>query len=159
VDLSAGELTVEFQLQRVGRQLLRRETKTEASDDTMPLPAICVSALKARAESKAEARARAGIAWQSSKLVFTKSLGTEIEPRNFNRRWDTRVARAWVRRITVHDARRTCASLLVDLDVHPRIIMQILRHADFNVTMEIYSQASSAATRAALKRLGESLDG
>jgi len=37
--------------------------------------------------------------------------------------------------------------------------MQILRHADFNVTMEIYSQASSAATRDALKRLGESLDG
>ena len=27
---------------------------------------------------------------------------------------------AGVRRITVHDARRTCATLLVDLDVHPR---------------------------------------
>jgi hypothetical protein len=37
--------------------------------------------------------------------------------------------------------------------------MQILRHAEISVTMEIYSQASSKATRAALKRLGESLDG
>jgi integrase len=60
-------------------------------------------------------------------------------------------------KITVHDARRTCATLLVDLDLHPRVIMQVLRHAEVSVTMEIYSQASSDATRDALKRLGESL--
>jgi len=30
--------------------------------------------------------------------------------------------------IRVHDTRRTCASLLVALDVHPRVAMQILRH-------------------------------
>ncbi|MCL7460678.1 tyrosine-type recombinase/integrase [Micromonospora sp. MSM11] len=80
-----------------------------------------------------------------------------MEPRNFNRSWDARCARASVRKITVHDARRTCATLLVDLDVHPRVIMQVLRHAEVSVTMEIYSQALSDATRDALKRLGESL--
>ena len=36
--------------------------------------------------------------------------------------------------------------------------MQILRHAQFAITMEIYSQVSSAATREALKRLGEALN-
>jgi hypothetical protein len=35
--------------------------------------------------------------------------------------------------------------------------MQILRHAQFAVTMEIYAKASSTATKDALKRLGESL--
>jgi integrase len=59
----------------------------------------------------------------------------------------------------VHDARRTCGSLLVDLDVHPRVAMAIMRHADFTLTMEIYSQVSSAATRNALRRLGERLQG
>ena len=59
----------------------------------------------------------------------------------------------------MHDARHTCASLLVDLDVHPRVAMQILRHADFSITMEVYSQVSSKATRDALKKVGESLDG
>ena len=62
-----------------------------------------------------------------------------------------------MRRIKVHDARRTCASLLADLDVHPRVVMQILRHAQFAVTMEIYTQVSSKATREALRRLGEEL--
>ncbi|WP_262285381.1 hypothetical protein [Micromonospora sp. MA102] len=32
------------------------------------------------------------------------------------------------------------------------------RHADFSITMEIYSQVSSRATREALRKLGESLD-
>jgi integrase len=58
----------------------------------------------------------------------------------------------------VHDARRTCATLLVDLDVHPRVIMRILRHAQISVTMDIYAKASGKATREALERLGESLD-
>lgn len=35
--------------------------------------------------------------------------------------------------------------------------MRILRHARFAVTMEIYTQVSSTATRDALKRLGASL--
>ena len=56
-----------------------------------------------------------------------------------------------------HDARRTCGSLLADLDVHPRVAMQILRHANFKITMEIYTQVTDQQTRDALKRLGESL--
>lgn len=63
-----------------------------------------------------------------------------------------------MRRITVHDARRTCATLLVDLDVHPRVIMKILRHTQIAMTMDIYAQASSKVTREALLQLGEELD-
>lgn len=35
--------------------------------------------------------------------------------------------------------------------------MQILRHAQFAITMEIYTRVSSEATREALRRLGESV--
>jgi len=35
--------------------------------------------------------------------------------------------------------------------------MQILRHAQFSITMEICTHVSSQTTREALKRLGESL--
>jgi integrase len=80
-----------------------------------------------------------------------------IEPRNFNRYWDRRCLAAGVPRLTVRDARRTCGSLLADLDVHPRVAMQTLRHARLSVTMEVYTTVSSKQTRAALKRLGASL--
>jgi integrase len=158
VDLDAGELTIDLQLQRVGRELLHRSTKTETSDATLPLPGICVVALGERCTEQDAAREAAGPAWQRGGFVFSTRYGTPLEPRNFNRYRDRRVTVAGVSRITVHDARRTCGSLLADLDVHPRVAMQILRHAQFSITMEIYTVVSSEQTRAALKRLGESLE-
>jgi integrase len=106
----------------------------------------------------AEARAAAGNLWHPRGLILTTKFGTPIEPRNFQRSWERRCALAGVRPISVHEARKTCASLLADLDVHPRVAMRILRHARFAITMEIYTQASSAATRDALKRLGQTLE-
>ncbi len=162
VDLAAPELLVGWQLQRVGRQLLRREVKTEASEAPLPLPGLCVSAFKLRRaeqeSDRATAVANSTRLWQNRhNLVFTTRYGTAVEPRNFSRSWEYRCEQADVRKITVHDARRTCATLLVDLDVHPRVIMSILRHAQISVTMKVYAQAPSAQTREALKRLGDSL--
>lgn len=58
----------------------------------------------------------------SALSVFTSRYGDPIEPRNFNRYFAARCAVAGIRQITVHDARRTCATLLVDFDVQPRIV-------------------------------------
>ena len=55
----------------------------------------------------------------------------------------------------MHGTRKTCASLLVALDVHPRVAMQILRHSKISVTMDIYAEVPSQATRDALRKLGE----
>jgi integrase len=159
VNLDAGELVIDWQLQRIGKRLIRRTTKTETSEAVLPLPDICGAALREQRRLQESAREAAGKVWQDAPLVFTTKLGTPLEPRTFNRRWDERCEAASVRRITVHDARRTCASLLADLDVHPRVAMQILRHAQFAITMEIYTQVSSEQTREALRRLGESLEG
>jgi integrase len=90
-------------------------------------------------------------------LVFTTRAGTPFEPRNLNRRFETRCAKAGVRRITVHDMRHTCATLLAALDVHPRVAMRILRHAQIDVTMNVYTEVSDEKTLRALKRLGRQL--
>jgi len=87
-------------------------------------------------------------------LVFTARYGTPIEPHNFNRSFDCCIVAARVPRITVHGTRKTCASLLAALDVHPRVAMRILRHSKIAVTMEIYTEAPSDATRDALRKLG-----
>ena len=89
--------------------------------------------------------------------MFTTRHGTPIEPRNFNRSFDRCIVAARVPRITVHGTRKTCASLLAALDVHPRVAMRILRHSKINVTMEIYIAVVSSATREALRKLGDQL--
>jgi integrase len=162
VNFEQGTLVPDHQLQRVRRSLLYRETKTEASDASLPMPEIVVAALKIRRTQQDGERRAAGEIWQQTKdvpsLIFTGRYRTPIDPRTLNRKFTARCEAAGVRPITVHDARHTCATLLVDLDVHPRVIMRILRHADQAVTMEIYANASSAATREALQRLGDILD-
>jgi integrase len=55
------------------------------------------------------------------------------------------------------DMRHTCATLLAALDVHPRVAMRILRHAQIDVTMNVYTEVSDAKTLQALKRLGRQL--
>jgi len=60
VNLDRAELDIGWHLHHVHRELLHRETKTEASDATLPLPGICTTALRMRAKEQAGARAVAG---------------------------------------------------------------------------------------------------
>jgi integrase len=117
------------------------------------MPDIVAVVLTIRRVQQDGERETAGEIWQQTKdmpsLIFTGRYRTPIDPRTLNRKFVARCEAAGVRPITVHDARHTCATLLVDLDVHPRVIMRILRHADQAVTMEIYANASSAATHGA----------
>jgi integrase len=159
VDLEIGEVTVRHQLQRIRRRLVHDETKTEASTAILPLPQLCVTALRLRREEQEKARANAGELWTGSDFVFTTRYGTPIEPRNFNRAFAARSVQAGVRHIRLHDTRHTCGSLLAALDVHPRVAMQILRHSKIAVTMEIYTHVPSEATRKALRKLGRHLGG
>ena len=158
VNFDAEEIHIRQQLQRVGGELSLRATKTASSAAVLPLPGICFTALRLRAEWQARDRAWAADTWMESGLVLTTGHGTPYDPRNFNRQFASRCQAAGVRRIRVHDTRRTCATLLVALDVHPRVAMQVLRHSQISMTMEVYSEVSDQSTRDALRRLGEQLD-
>jgi integrase len=157
VDRKAAELYVGWQVQRVGGELLRRHTKTTSSDAPLPIPGLVDVALGAQERQQKQWADGAGEAWHDSGLVVTTRLGQVVDPRNFHRAFKARCVAAEVPTITVHATRRTCASLLVALDVHPRVAMQILRHSQIAVTMNVYSEVSSTETREALRLLGEQL--
>jgi integrase len=158
VNLDAAEVGVSWQLQRVGKQLRHRETKTPGSDAPLPLPAICIAALKLQTEKQADSQRAAGQVWKDTGLVITTRKGRPYEPRNFTRHFASRCTAAGVRYITPHGMRWTCASLLAALDVHPRVATRILRHSKIAVTMEIYTEVPDQAAREALGRLGEQFD-
>lgn len=159
VDLDGREARIEWQLQRVGGDLIRRRTKTSASDAALPLPDIALDALKSHQTLEKVSRLRAGEAWHTSGLVLTTRFGLPLDPRNFHRKFKERAEAAGVPVVSVHSTRRTCASLLVELGVHPRVAMTILRHSQIAVTMDIYSQVTSQSTRDALTQLGSRLAG
>lgn len=157
VDLENGSIRVAWQLQRVKGQLLHRRTKTVSSDAVLPLPGLVADALRAHRAAQNARRLAAGPAWHDTGLVVTTRYGLPLDPRNFHRMFKERAAKAGVPVIPVHSTRHTCASLLVDLDVHPRIAMAILRHSQIAVTMQVYSQVAAPGMKEALDRLGDQL--
>jgi integrase len=161
IDEDNAQISLEWQVQRVGRRLIHKQhLKSDGSTDVLPLPGICLSALKLQREAQDRMRARLeqqGGIWPTDGLVFTTRTGRAIEPRAVSRRFDARCVKAGVRRIRVHDTRRTCGSLLAALEVHPRVAMQILRHSKIAITMEIYTMVPDKTTRAALKQLSDAL--
>ncbi|WP_371612576.1 site-specific integrase [Streptomyces clavifer] len=160
IDFDAGELYVDHQIQRAGRQILHRETKTEDSDDFLPLPSLCLKALRMRRAQQVGDRKAAGELWQDAHgLVFTTKYGTPIEPGNLTRMFALRARRAGLRAIPLRNTRHTCSSLLVALKVHPKIAQRILRHSQIAMTMEVYAEASEEAVRDAIGRLSDAMGG
>jgi integrase len=164
VNESIPEIGLEWQLVTIsGHPLTHNQVlKTDGSTDTLPLPPICLPALKIARQNQAKARTiewpQKCICGETHTIAFITGNGRPIEPRNLKRSFDKRCAMASVRQIKIHDTRRTCGSLLAALDVHPRIAMQILRHSRIAMTMEIYTQVPDQAARAALNRLSDWLD-
>ncbi|MGW7514826.1 site-specific integrase [Streptomyces sp. NPDC054796] len=160
VDFDTGELYVDHQIQRAGREILHRETKTEESDDFLPLPDFCLKALRMRRAQQTGDRKTAGDLWQDSHgLVFTTKYGTPIEPGNLTRMFALRARRAGLRVIPLRNTRHTTSALLVVLKVHPKVAQRILRHSQIAMTMDVYADADDSEVRDALRQLSEAIRG
>jgi integrase len=161
IDTDNRNLDISWQLQRVGGQLIHKQRTRHGSPSAeyvVPMPEICSAALSLRRQEQAAAKEQAGERWQASDLVFTTRWGTPVEPRNFNRSFEARCQKARVPRIRVHDTRNTCASLLIALDVHPGVVLRILRYAKNTMATETRTEVTDAMIRAALSKLSDSLD-
>jgi integrase len=130
----------------VGGRLVRRRTKTASSDAPLPLPALCSSALTAHRARQLCWIDSAGEAWHDHGLIVTTRYGEPVDPRNFPGDHGARGA-AHVRLAARRDGRA------------PRVAMQVLRHSQIAVTMNVYSEVSTEDTREALRPLGERLSG
>jgi integrase len=137
-------------VQRVNGRLLMDDTKTEDSDNTVPLPKITRRVLVQHRERQATERAHAGELWTEHDLVFATAVGTPIEPRNLNRHFEGVRLRAGYPTVRLHDFRHTVVSLLLQLKTPPHIVQRIARHADLDVTLGIYAHTDLDAMREAL---------
>jgi len=153
VDLDRATLRVEQTVQRVDGRLLVDETKSEASDGTIPLPKVTRLALIQHRERQDAEREEAAEIWQDHGLVFPTSVGTPMEPRSLNRHFDGIRTRAGLPSVRLHDFRHTVVSLLLELGTPPHVVQAIARHADLDVTLGIYAHTNLDAMREALDKI------
>lgn len=149
VDYDNSELVLVRQLQRVGKELVFREMKTDGRR-RLPLPAVTIEALKAHRKRQLEERLLAGDRWQESDLVFPSTIGTPMDPNNVSNRFKALARQAGLpEAITLHSLRHSCVSFLVAQKVETRLIMEILGHSQISTTMDLYAHILPAAKREA----------
>ncbi|KRC52150.1 hypothetical protein ASE16_03630 [Leifsonia sp. Root227] len=78
--------------------------------------------------------------------------GAPIQPSHDNKAWHAVLARAGVPDARLHDARHTTASLLLKAGVPERVIMEILGHNSYAVTMK-YQHVDKAQLSRAMEDL------
>ncbi|MBA2246828.1 MAG: site-specific integrase [Chloroflexia bacterium] len=151
IDHEAREIHIRQQVVVVNNAPLVTPVKTKKSSRNLPLLKDIDAALDRRRERQAEERLAAGEHWIEHDLVFASMVGTPYQPANHHKRWHASLKRAGLPDVPFHSLRHTAASFLVALNVHPRIAMEILGHANIKTTMEVYSHVQQPGMRDALE--------
>jgi integrase len=108
---------------------------------------------------QAEERLRVGPAWDDLGLVFTNTIGRPLDGVHVLRRnLRPLLARAGLPPIRFHDLRHTAATLLLGKGVHPKVVAEVLGHAQVSITLDVYShvlpdmqESAASAMEAAVK--------
>lgn len=150
LDLELGTLTTAKTVQRADGRLIIDDTKSEASDATVPLPELTWLVLLEHKDRQDKERIAADDIWHENGLVFPTRIGTPIEPRSLNRHFDGIRTRAGLPGVRLHDFRHSVVSLLLALHTPPHVVQAIARHADLDVTLGIYAHTDLDAMRKAL---------
>jgi integrase len=102
---------------------------------------------------------KVGSVYQNQGLVFAGQSGNLINPSTLRQRsFAPLLKRAGLPpRVTFHDLRHTCASLLFQKNVHPKFVQELLGHASVAITLDTYGHMLPGMGGEAADAMGEAL--
>jgi len=140
IDLTGGSLRVRHALERQDGLWVLKEPKSRRSRRTIMLPRVCIDALRDHRRRQMEERLVAGPSWEDHGLVFTMPNGQPMSRTEVSRRFSLLQEAAGVSHHRLYDCRHTAAaSLLLAQGVAARVVMEILGHSSFSLTMDTYT--------------------
>jgi len=153
LDLLAAKVEVAETLIPVDGKLVAGPTKTYANR-TLPLPAFV--------------RDKAGeyLAWltveqdrplEPDDYVFRAAKGGPLNRQRFREKvMRPALVRAGLpEEFRAHDLRHTCASLMISLGAHPKLVMERLGHSDISITMGVYGHVFESMHEHVTEQLDE----
>lgn len=154
-DLALGRMQIRRTITRlVNKGFTVSEPKTAKSRRAVHLTLLAIQALKRHRLRQNEARLAAGEAWDQQGWVFCNSVGRPIDAGNMIRRsFRPLLQKAELLIIRFHDLRHSATSLLLSLDVHPKIVQELLGHSQISLTLDTYSHVLPSLQAEAVDRL------
>lgn len=160
LDLEAGLLRVRRTLTYSGGRHSFAEPKTKKSRRTVRLTTSAVSALRDHLGRQIEEMEKLGSLYRPGGLVFANETGGIVNPSNLRNRSFSRVlesSRLSGQGVRFHDLRHTCATLLLSRNVNPKIVSEMLGHANIAITLDTYSHVLPDMQEKAAHALEEAL--
>ena len=160
IKLDAATLDVERTLQRAIGDYQFFPPKSYASRRSIPVPEPVLRALQEHRTRQLEERLRAGAAWQGEQwgdLIFCDAIGRPLAGTRVIRRLRKLLSAADLPTMRYHDLRHGVASVMTALGVPPRVVMEVMGHAQISTTMEVYAHVPSAVQREAVDQLADAL--
>lgn len=152
VDLERGTLQVRTNVQETTGRYIIAETKTAYSRRNIALTQTAQQALRHHRIRQNEERLALGTKWDiTPDLVFPNVLGGIMIPDNLVKRsFKPFLTRANLPEIRFHDLRHTAATLLLSQGVNPKVVSEMLGHADISITLRVYAHVTPHMQQAAV---------
>lgn len=131
----------------------RGETKSDASQRTIGMPAELTRLLRAHRAQQAAAQLEAGDRWLRGDWVFTDLVGEPLQNISDYRRWKALIRDAGVRDARLHDARHTVATTLLLLGVSERAVIDIMGWSSTKMTL-VYQHITDSVRKDAADKVG-----
>ena len=158
LDWKSRKLRVQRQIKRIaGQGAVFTEPKTKAGRRQVVLSPAAIERLCKHYQRQQLERQFAGDKWQEMDLIFPSSIGTPMDTHNMRKEFKEILANAGLPDIRFHDLRHTAATLMLQQNVHPKVVQERLGHSDISLTLNTYSHVLPGMQEEADEKLDELL--
>lgn len=149
VDFKKNTITIANSRIAAGSTIVEGTPKSRRSKRRLPLPTPLAAALKAAKARQAEDKLSIGGAYVDSGYVVRLPTGEPVHPNLLTFRWQKVLKSAGLKKIRLHDARHTCATLMHLQGVPIAVIAAWLGHASAAFTLSVYAHSQEDALKQA----------
>lgn len=125
VSLERKTISVRHALVEIQGKTHLSQPKSDTAKRTISLPDNVCRALKEIEEDEG--------------FVFKSSAGTPISQRNLTRHFHGALVKAGIPKTSFHTLRHTAATILLQANVHPKLVQEMLGHSTITLTLDTYS--------------------
>ena len=97
-------------------------------------------------------KAVTNLRWQEIDLIFPTTIG---DPHNLLKCFKDLLAKAGLPNMRFHDLRHTAATLMLQENIHPKVVQERLGHSDISLTLNTYSHVLPGMQEEAATKLDE----
>lgn len=148
-------LRVNKTLQYIKGKVIIKEPKTESSKREIPLSDTMIDVFKNRIKYTKENQLFMGQKYNHKYINYLSVFenGDIMTDSYVTKRFKKDIEKLDLPLIRFHDLRHSCASWLIANDVNLKIVQEILGHAEYSTTANIYAHASRENKKQALDKL------